>query len=86
MWHVDDNPRRRTETFGMSFDVYTPTRAFRLADEVVFRTYTAPQMQDLVDRVDGLEIAATYDFAYDTRAPIEVGPRTQDVVYVLERD
>jgi len=85
MWQTAENPLRRTETYGMSFDVYTPTRTFRLTDEVVFRTYTAPQMQDLVDRVDGLEIAATYDFAYDTCAPIEVVPRTQDVVYVFER-
>ena len=85
MWPVDENPRQRTETFGMSFDVYTPTRAFRLADEIVFRSYTAKQMQALVDRVDGLEIAATYDFAYDVRAPIKVDTWTEDVVYVLKR-
>ena len=49
----------------MTVDIYTPTRQFQLADEMFFRTYTAPQFQDLLDRSDVFEVAATYDFAYN---------------------
>ena len=42
-------------------------------------------MQTLIQRVGGLQIVATYDFAYDLDAAIEVGPETEDVVYVLIR-
>ncbi len=85
MWRIDVDRRLRIETYGMTFDVYTPRRTFRLADQLKFRTYTARQMEVLVDRTAGLEIAETYDFAYDVDAPIDVGPQTQDVVYVLRR-
>ena len=35
----------------MSFDVYTPTRTFRLVNSTDFRTYTARQMTDLLKKV-----------------------------------
>ena len=85
MWRIDIDRSRRIETYEMTYDVYTPRRSFRLADQLTFRTYTADQMQTLIDQVADLEIAETYDFAYDVDAPIEVGPQTQDVVYVLRR-
>ena len=59
--------------------------AFRLADQTDFRTYTAPQMDELLTSVAAWEVAATYDFAYQIDQPVEVGPRTEDVVYVLRR-
>jgi hypothetical protein len=70
----------------MTLDVHTPTRSFQIADELVFRTYTWRQLRTLVNRVAGLRIAATYDFAYDIEAPVRVGPETEDVVLVLTRD
>lgn len=85
MWSEGIDRRRRVETVGMSFDVYTPTRSFRLVDQTGFRTYTARQMADLIDRAGVWEVAAVYDFAYDLTAPIEIDGRTEDVVYVLRR-
>ena len=85
MWSMDVNRRRRVETVGMSFDVYTPTESFRLVNRVDFRTYTARQMDDLIGRVPELELAQTYDFAYQMDQPLEIDAMTEDVVYVLRR-
>ena len=62
-----------------------PTRRFRLADEFTFRTYTAAQFRRLLASVPELELAETYDFAYDIDRPVKIGPRTEDVVYVLRK-
>jgi SAM-dependent methyltransferase len=85
MWSIHIDRRRRRERVGFTFDVYTPTRQFRLADEFVFRTYTADQFRRLLGRVPELELVATYDFAYDARRPIRVNARTEDVVFVLRK-
>ncbi|HLQ45516.1 MAG TPA: hypothetical protein VK137_12345, partial [Planctomycetaceae bacterium] len=60
-------------------------KQFRIEDEMHYRTYTATQMFDLLSRVAELEHVATYDFTYDVRQPIEIGPTTQDVVLILRR-
>jgi SAM-dependent methyltransferase len=85
MQTAEYKPRRRQEAFTMSYDVYTPTRTFRLVDEVRFRTYTASQFVRLLAAVGKFEVAATYDFAYDIEQPITVDDATEDVVYVLRR-
>jgi SAM-dependent methyltransferase len=85
MWSVEVDRRRRRERVGFTFDVYTPTRQFRLQDEMVFRTYTAGQFRRLLARVDALEPVATYDFSYHVDQPIRVTAETQDVVFVLRR-
>jgi SAM-dependent methyltransferase len=85
LWTVSVDRRRRRELVGMTFDVYTPTRQFRIVDTTVFRTYTARQMHTLLRRVAAWDVVATYDFAYDIRRPIVVDGRTEDVVYVLRR-
>jgi hypothetical protein len=69
----------------MTFDVYTPTQAFQLVDEICFRTYTAKQMRRLIDRASEFEIAEVYDFSYEIDEPIDIEPETEDVVYVLRR-
>lgn len=81
--HVDR--RRRRERVVMTVDVDTPRKRFRLADEMVFRTYTAVQARRLLDRVGRLECVATYDFAYDVDRPVCVDANTEDVVYVLRK-
>lgn len=85
MWSEGIDRRRRVETVGMSFDVYTPTRSFRLVDQTLFRTYTAAQMAELIDRAGVWEIASVYDFAYDFDDPIEINGTTEDVVYILRK-
>lgn len=77
--------RRRCEHVEMAVDIYTPTRQFRLVEEMVFRTYTAQQFQCLLGRIEGLELAETHDFAYDIDHPVRVDATTEDVVYVLRR-
>jgi SAM-dependent methyltransferase len=85
MWSVDVDRRRRQERVRFLFDVFTPSRRFQLSDEFVFRTYTAPQMVRLLDRVESLEVVETYDFHYDPKDPIRVDGETEDVVYVLRK-
>lgn len=77
--------RRRRERCSASYEVYTPTQQFRLADELTFRTYTGEQMDRLIAGVSGWELVETFDFAYEIDHPVKVGPRSEDMVYVLRR-
>ena len=56
---------------------------YKRQDSIRFRTYTAHQFTELIAEVPGWEISAAYDFHYQLEQPIEVGPTTEDVVYVL---
>ncbi len=85
MWRKTLDLRRRVETVGMTIDIYTPSRSWRLVDEIDFRTYTARQMQTLIERVGEFDIAAVYDFSYDIDHPVEIGPESEDVVYILRK-
>ncbi len=85
MWSEGVDRRRRVETVGMSFDVYTPTKQFRLVDQTPFRTYTARQMADLIDKTGAWDVAAVYDFAYDLDGTVEIDGTTEDVVYILRK-
>jgi SAM-dependent methyltransferase len=85
LWRIVRSLRRRQERFGMSLDVYTPTNSFQIVDEIMFRTYTADQIHELLAETATLEIAAVYDFSYDPNKPISVGPATEDAVYVLRK-
>ncbi len=85
LWTIEHNRRKRVERVRMSFDVYTPTRSFRLVNCADFRIYTAQHMVDLFCKVPELRVVATYDFAYNISRPIEVVPETEDVVYVLNK-
>jgi len=85
MWLKKRDLANRLEEFHIRFDVYSPTRSYRVEDELSFRTYTAPQMQQLIDGQPQFEIAAIYDFAYDTTQQITVDDNTEDIVYVLRK-
>jgi SAM-dependent methyltransferase len=85
MWTVKRDLRRREEWFHMTYDVWTPTKSFRVADEIVFRTYTAPQFQQLLRSVPQLETVAVYDFHYEFDQPIRLGPSNEDAVFVLRK-
>ncbi|MBC8355813.1 MAG: class I SAM-dependent methyltransferase [Planctomycetes bacterium] len=85
LWMMDRNLKKREETFSMTFDIYTPTKSFRIEDTISFRTYTADEMSSLVNNVGGFEVAATYDFAYNINHPISVDASTEDVVYILRK-
>ena len=85
LWVTECDRRKRRERVGMSFDVYTPSKQFRIEDQVTFRTYSYRQMGQLLGSIDGFEVTAVYDFSYDIDRPIEIGPETEDVVYVLRK-
>lgn len=85
MWTRKRDRRRRVERFGIRFDVHSPTRSFRIVDELVLRSYTPTQMNRLIGASGQWETVATYDFAYDIGDPIDVDATTEDVVYVLRR-
>jgi hypothetical protein len=85
MWTKELDLQSRNERLGIRFDVRTPTRRFRIEDEMNYRTYTAEQFRALLGRVPELQVVETYDFLYEFAEPITVGPTTEDVVYVLRR-
>lgn len=85
MWSIEVDRQRRRERVGMHVNVYTPTRQFELTDEIVFRTYTARQFRRLLSETPQLEVAETYDFAYDIESPMPVDGTTEDVVWVLRK-
>lgn len=85
MWSIALDRRKRQERVGFTVNVYTPTASYRIEEEMRFRTYTARQFAALLEKVESLELAATYDFAYDLRQPVTVTGSTEDVVYVLRK-
>ncbi len=85
MWSTGVDRRERREGVGMCFDVYTPTRTFRLANHCDFRTYSNAQMQELITASRAFEIVETYDFAYEIDEPVVIDSKTEDVIYVLRR-
>jgi len=85
MWVIDCDLAKRREKVGVSFDVYTPSRQFRIEDEIVFRTYTFRQMASLLSGIAEFEVTAVYDFGYDVENPVEIDTQTEDVVYVLRK-
>lgn len=69
----------------MTCDVYTPTKTFRISEEIIFRTYTRAQFERLVGAILDFEIAAVFDFTYRFESPIQLGPETEDAVFVLRK-
>ena len=85
MWTINRSPRKRLETFGMHFDVYTPTRQFRISDKLRMRSYTKNQFASLIKESNCWDIVGTYDFTYDINQPINVDSSSEDVVYILKK-
>jgi hypothetical protein len=69
----------------MNYDVYTPTKSFRISDDITFRTYTLQQFRELVATVPEFEVAAVYDFAYEFDEPTTPRATTEDAVFVLRK-
>ena len=84
MWLVERNTRARFENFGISFDITTPSKQFRIEDEFKFRTYTAKQVMRLFAQVPEFELVAIHDFNYDLDDPIELNSSVEDAVFVLK--
>lgn len=85
LWSIGTDLKKREERIGMTYDVYTPTKQFRIQDETMFRTYQREQMQRLIDATPQLELVDAYDFRYDVEWPIDINDATEDVVYVLKK-
>jgi SAM-dependent methyltransferase len=85
MWTIERNLRKRQERCGMTIEVYKPTETLRIEDEIVFRTYTWPQLQQLLKSVPQWEITAVHDFAYNLHRTVEIDAATEDVVLILRR-
>ena len=85
MWTDHRDRAKRVERFGIRFDVHTPSRSFRIVDELVLRSYTPRQMNRLIRSSGCWETLETYDFGYEMNHPIEVDDAAEDVVYVLRR-
>lgn len=85
MWTIDRNLRKRQERCGMTIDVYKPTESFRIEDELVFRTYTWPQLEETLAAVPQWHIEDMFDFSYDLNRPVAIDRSTEDVVLILVR-
>ncbi len=55
MWSKEIDLKKRREVLGMTFDVYTPTNQFRIEDEMIYRTYTADQIDKLIKSVPAVD-------------------------------
>ncbi|MFP6766330.1 MAG: class I SAM-dependent methyltransferase, partial [Planctomycetaceae bacterium] len=85
MWSKGIDSRKRAEILGLTIDVWTPTKHMQIEDEMIYRTYSAPQMMTCLKKVPAFEIVETFDFAYEPDHPIKVDSRTEDVVFVLRK-
>lgn len=85
MWFKHRDTKKRVERFGIRFDVHSPSRSFRINDELILRSYTRGQMNKLIRSCESWDVVETYSFGYDLDDPIEVDGSTEDVVYVLRR-
>jgi SAM-dependent methyltransferase len=85
MWTKNRDRKGRVERFGIRFDVHRPKGSLRIVDELVLRSYTAPQMTGLIQSSGCWQIVETFDFTYAIEEPIRVDGTNEDVVYVLRR-
>jgi len=85
MWSIDLDLKKRNEHLGMTFDIYTPKKQFRLEDRMNYRTYTAKQFSALLKKVPELEIVEIYDFSYEIDDPVKIDETSEDVVYILRK-
>ncbi len=85
MWTLDSSLRKRIERVGFTYHVHTPSKKFRVADEIQFRTYTRAQFLQLIRKIETFEIAETFDFDCDLEVPVELDDATQDVIFILRK-
>lgn len=85
LWTISTDLKKRQERIGVTYDVYTPTKQFRITDETMFRTYKREQMFRLLATEPRLRLLEMYDFRYDINAPIDVTDDTEDIMFVLQR-
>lgn len=84
LWSESIDWEKRREDIGMSFDVYTPTKQFRIEDRMSYRTYTKKQFENLLECTHVFDIVELFDFSYDLTEPIELTESTEDVVFILQ--
>ena len=85
LWSEGIDYKKREEKIGMSYQIYTPLKAFRIVDDMIYRTYTADQFFKLLKKTDCFEIEETYDFCYELDNPIKIDAETEDTVFVLRK-
>jgi SAM-dependent methyltransferase len=85
MWSKGIDRKTRLEHLGLHVDVFTPTSRLRIVDHMEYRTYKVAEFRSLLAKVPSLEIAETYDFAYNINKPHVVNGRSEDVVFVLRK-
>ncbi len=85
MWTESRDAKKRMDRFGVHFDIYTPTKQFRITDVLEMRSYTDEQFFRMIEHEGSWSVEATFDFRYDINKPIEVDNSAEDVVFVLRR-
>ena len=85
MWTESRDSKTRTDRFGIQFDIYTPTRQFRINDVLSMRSYNREQFLRMIENEGSWRIEQTFDFRYDVNKPIELDETSEDVVFVLRK-
>jgi hypothetical protein len=85
MWTESRDSKERMDRFGIQFDIYTPTKQFRIEDVLAMRSYTWQQFLRMIEHEGSWKIEETFDFRYDIKKPIDVDDTTEDVVFVLRK-
>ena len=85
MWTESRDPKARMDRFGIHFDIYTPTKQFRITDVLCMRSYTHEQFIRMIELEGSWNIESAFDFSYEIDSPIEVDQSTEDVVFGLRK-
>lgn len=85
MWTKSRDAKARMDHFGVHFDVYTPTKQFRITDVLSMRSYTHPQFLRMIENEGSWDVESAFDFRYQIESPIEVDDASEDVVFVLRK-
>ena len=85
MWTESRDAKARMDRFGIHFDIYTPTKQFRITDVLSMRSYTHQQFLRMIEHEGSWTIEAAFDFRYQIDSPIELDDASEDVVFVLRR-
>lgn len=86
MWPIAKDPQKRMESYGIRFDIYTPTNFMRIDDVLQLRSYTAKQYKSLMESVGDLwQPVEFFDFSYRIDSPIKLNGASNDTLTVFKR-
>lgn len=82
---LEASRRTRLERLKMTMTVQTPTKKFRVYDELQLRLYNASQIKSLFAKVPEFKLVEVYDFWYQIDEPQPLNNEIADAVFLLQK-